>query len=78
MYTGTSTPTSIYEIQKPRMTVFKHVYWARTFRFGVKGSGRRMFLGKADRIRFLNWMQDGGTTSQKLWQKGVWGDMCAW
>ena len=32
-----------------------------TFRLGVKGSGRRMFLGKALRMRFLIWMQLGGT-----------------
>ena len=36
-----------------------------TLRFGVKGSGSLIFLGKAERMRFLIWMQLGGITSQK-------------
>ena len=36
-----------------------------TFRLGVKGSGSRMLRGKAERMRFLIWMQLGGITSQK-------------
>ena len=35
-----------------------------TLRLGVKGSGSLMFLGKAERMRFLIWMQLGGMTSQ--------------
>ena len=35
-----------------------------TLRLGVKGSGSLMFRGKAERIRFLIWIQLGGITSQ--------------
>ena len=38
---------------------------AATLRFGVKGSGRRMLRGKAERMRLRIWMQLGGMTSQK-------------
>ena len=31
-----------------------------TLRLGVKGSGRRMLRGKADRMRLRIWMQEGG------------------
>ena len=33
-----------------------------TLRLGVKGSGRRMLRGKADRMRLRIWMQLGGMT----------------
>ena len=36
-----------------------------TLRLGVKGSGSLMLRGKADRMRFLIWIQLGGMTSQK-------------
>jgi hypothetical protein len=36
-----------------------------TFRLGVNGSGSFIFLGKALKIKFLNWIQSGGITSQK-------------
>ena len=45
-------------------------FWMRTLRLGVKGSGSLMFLGKADRMRFLIWMQFGGMTSQKPGEVG--------
>ncbi len=50
-----------------------------TFRFGVKGSGRRMFRGKALRIRLRIWMQEGGMTSQKLkwWSHKNSGKSCS-
>ena len=35
---------------------------AHTLRLGVKGSGRRMLRGKADRMRLRIWMHEGGTT----------------
>ena len=35
-------------------------------RFGVNGSGSRMFRGNALSTRFRIWMQLGGMTSQRL------------
>jgi hypothetical protein len=36
-----------------------------TLRLGVKGSGRRIDLGKALRKRLRSWMHELGMTSQK-------------
>ena len=38
---------------------------AATLRFGVKGSGRRMLRGKAERTRLRIWMHVGGMTSHR-------------
>ena len=48
---------------------WENILWYQTtptLRLGVNGSGSRMFLGKALKIKFLIWIQFGGITSQKL------------
>ena len=45
---------------------FTTAYCRPTFKFGVKGSGRRMFLGNADKIRLRIWMHVAGMASHSV------------